>query len=190
MHSALEHVSHSELVKRVLRGSDRAAEHEVCRRFANRIRLYALKHLRSEDAASELVQRVLVVVIEALRAGRVTEPEHLDRYVLGVCRNTALRIRALEARLQPTDEATLEQLDLARLGVEVPRHDAVDLATLMECVAQLESRAKTLLVLSFYRDKHADEIATAMGTSAGNVRVMRYRAMAQLRDCMAVKEAA
>lgn len=186
--SALEHATHAELVERVaVRGTDREAESEVCRRFAERIRLYGLKHLRNDDRAQELVQRVLVTVIEALRAGRVEEPHHLDRFVLGVCRNLSSRLRVVEGRLEPVEAERLEQL--AGLGVEMSTA-ALDMNALFDCVARLEPRAQLVLQLSFMREKSAEEIASVMATSAGNVRVVRHRAMAQLRDCMAAKEAA
>jgi RNA polymerase sigma-70 factor (ECF subfamily) len=174
---SLEHASHAELVARV---ADRDAEAEVCRRFAPRIRLYGKKHLRDDDRASDLVQRVLVVVIEAIRAGTIGEPEHLDRFVLGVARNTALRIRATEARLEPVEHAALEALDLGA----VMRTDALDVDALMSCVGKLDERGRTVLFLSFYRERSADEIAQALQTSPGNVRVLRHRAMVAVRDCM------
>jgi len=62
-------------------------EQELAREFAPRIRLYGLRHLGTEDQARELVQEVLMIVIEALRAGRVQQPELIDRFVLGTCRN-------------------------------------------------------------------------------------------------------
>jgi len=186
MPSALEHVTHAELVERAARGADREAEGEVCRRFGERIRLYGLKHLRNDDLAKELVQRVLVVVIQALRGGRIEEPAHLDRFVLGVCRNTALRLRAVEARVEPVETEMLEQL-----GVSVEMSaQPMEMNALFDCVSRLEPRAQLVLHLAFIRDKSADEIASVMEISAGNVRVVRHRAMASLRDCMAAKEAA
>ncbi len=171
---------HAELVRRVV-ARDRAAEAELCRRFAPRIRLYGLKHLRDEDRARELVQAVLVAMIEALRAGRVEDPDRFDRFVLGMCRNLASRSRYIEARAVATDHA-----DLAHLDVEsfVPSDVALDLGALMHCIAQLEVRARTVLHLSFYREKSAEEIASVLETTPGNVRVVRHRAVAQLRACM------
>jgi RNA polymerase sigma-70 factor, ECF subfamily len=154
----------------------RAAEAELCRRFAPRIRLYGLKHLRDEDRARELVQVVLVAVIVAMREGRIEEPEHADRFVLGTCRNLALRMRDDERRVQPSDEIDL--------GSVVPSFEVLDIQALLPCLAVLDVRARTVLQLSFYNDKSADEIAAVLETSAGNVRVVRHRAMAQLRDCM------
>jgi RNA polymerase sigma-70 factor, ECF subfamily len=183
MQPSLEQVSFAELVERETRGGgagDRAVESEICRRFAPRIRLYGLKHLRDEDRARELVQLVLVAVIEALRGGRVEEPQHLERFVLGVCRHVSGRLRLQDGRAQPTDATQLELLG----GVHVPAVDAVDAAPLLDCIGKLEKRAQTVLHLAFYRDKTADEIAAALGTTPGNVRVLRHRAIAQVRDCM------
>ena len=51
-------------------GFSEAAESELYRRFAPRVRLYGLRHLRDEDAAGDLVQKVMLVTIEKLRADR------------------------------------------------------------------------------------------------------------------------
>jgi len=159
-------------------GGDPAAEAELCRRFAPRVRLYGLKHLRDEDRARELVQVVLVAMIEAMRAGRVEDPERFDRFVLGMARNLASRARHAETRAVPTDVAELD------LEAVLPRQDALDIESLLHCLQQLETRARTVLHLSFYRDKSADEIAAVLDTSVGNVRVVRHRAVVQLRDCL------
>jgi RNA polymerase sigma-70 factor, ECF subfamily len=79
-----------ELVRCIaLRERAHEAEAELCRRFAPRVRLYGLRHLRTEDRAADLVQSVLLAVLEAARAGRIAEPEHVGRFVLGTCRNVA-----------------------------------------------------------------------------------------------------
>jgi RNA polymerase sigma-70 factor (ECF subfamily) len=153
-------------------------EAALCRQFAPRIRLYGLKHLRDEDRARDLVQGVLVIVIEALRAGRVEDLERLDRYVLGTCRHVVQRMRHEGARAEPTDGAVFEAL------AALPAIDTVDHAALFRCMGHLEARARTILLMSFYRERSADEIAGAMNLSAGNVRVVRHRALAQLRDCL------
>src|SRR3569623_1283796 len=74
------------------------AEAELCRRFAPRIYLYGRRHLRDEDRARDLVQAVLLAVLQAARAGRVTEPDHADRFMLGTCRNLASSVRVTRHR--------------------------------------------------------------------------------------------
>lgn len=176
--------SDGELARRATGGGDRAAEAELCRRFAPRIRLYGLKHLRDEDRARDLVQAVLVTVIESLRAGRVDDVERIDRFMLGTARNLTARRRQQDARATPTEPAELD------LGFALPASDTLDVGALMSCLAALELRARTVLHMSFYRDEPSDRIAASLDTSAANVRVLRHRAIEQLRDCLAAREAA
>jgi RNA polymerase sigma-70 factor, ECF subfamily len=158
---------------------DVVAEAELCRRFAPRVRLYGLKHLRDEERARDLVQSVLLAVLEAVRARRLEDPERLDRFVLGTCRNLALQIRHADGRARPTEPA---QLDL--ISVLPDTNDAVDVGALHRCLAGLDQRARSVLQLSFGREKSADEIARVLETTPGNVRVIRHRAVAQLRRCL------
>jgi RNA polymerase sigma-70 factor, ECF subfamily len=41
-----------------------------------------------------------------------------------------------------------------------------------------------VVVLTFFADRSADEVAKELGLAAGNVRVIRHRALAKLRECM------
>jgi RNA polymerase sigma-70 factor (ECF subfamily) len=178
--------SDAALARRASGGVDRDAEAELCRRFAPRIRLYGLKHLRDEDRARDLVQAVLASVIEALRAGRVEDCERIDRFMLGTARNLSARLRDQDGRAMPMAPHDLPELEALVAEAE----SLVDVESLMRCISKLEMRAQTVLHLSFYRDKQADEIASVLDTTAGNVRVLRHRAIAQLRDCLAAKEVA
>jgi hypothetical protein len=55
-------------------------------KMAPRIRLYGFRHLKNEAAAEDHVLQVLITTLEALRAGRLLEPEKLASFVLGTCR--------------------------------------------------------------------------------------------------------
>src|SRR5687767_3220737 len=136
---------YGELVRSVAAGGSAArdAETALCREFAPRIRLYGLRHLRDEDRAADLVQVVLMATIEALRAGRVEEPEHLDRFVLGTCRNTVHRLRDGEKR---TEVRPPEELDL---GSVMPDTENVDSIALFRCIAALDSRPRAVIYLTF-----------------------------------------
>jgi RNA polymerase sigma-70 factor (ECF subfamily) len=163
------------------------AEAALCRRFAERAWLYGRRHLRSDDRARDLAQAVMLAVLEAARAGRIDDPARVDRFVLGACRNVALRMRELDARAEPADHATLERLDVRAL---VPEPETIEVSRLTHCLAELEGRARQVVYLSFNEGRGADEIATALETTAGNVRVLRHRAVAQLRRCMDARKEA
>jgi RNA polymerase sigma-70 factor (ECF subfamily) len=174
-----EDLADAELVQRIAQPSHaRAAEAELCRRFAPRVRLYGLRHLRSEDRAADLVQGVLLVVLQAARSGRIEQPEHLARFVLGTCRNVALAVLRGEARTKPTDAA---ELDVAAF---MPTFEHIDVPVLIGCMGKLDVRSRTVLLLSFEAESSADEIGKVIESNAGNVRVVRHRALAQLRRCL------
>jgi len=120
---------------------------------------------------------VLLAVIEAARACRIRELDKVDRFVLGTSRNVALRIREVEGRArEQLNEEWASELD--------PRIEHLDATSLLRCVGKLEARARTVIAMTFVEDLAAEEIAAALSTSAGNVRVMRHRALHALRTCL------
>jgi len=157
----------------------REAERALCRRYAPRIRLYGLRHLRDEDRARDLVQTVLLAVLQAAREERVREPEQLVRFVLGTCRNAVLRLRELDRRAEPAADEVL----VAAAGTETPR-DPVNAAVLLRCLGALGDRARRVLELSFHEELESDEVASRLALTRGNVRVIRHRALAALRACL------
>ena len=160
-------------------GGERAAEGALCARFAPRIRLYGLKHLRDEDAARELVQTVLIALLEAARAKRIVEVEHVDRFVLGTCRNSVARVRQ-KASPWASEEA------LGALSVPPER---IELGSLFGCLGALDPRGRQVLMMSFVEECTADEVALRLALSAVNVRVLRHRALASVRRCLGRGEA-
>jgi RNA polymerase sigma-70 factor (ECF subfamily) len=52
------------------------------------------------------------------------------------------------------------------------------------CLAAIGERERTILLLTFYAERSTSEIANALGTTAGAVRVGRHRALASMRDCI------
>jgi RNA polymerase sigma-70 factor (ECF subfamily) len=178
----------AELARRIVAaapGRDPAAEEELCRRFAPRIRLYGLRHLRSEAAAADLIQDVLLMTLQKLRAREVREPERLASFILGSCRQVVIdgrrggqrRERLLETfagDLVPLADAQVEALDTDRLG---------------DCLQRLPERERAVLMMTFYDDRPAEAVGTELGLTAGNVRVIRHRGIERLRVCMQVEEA-
>lgn len=146
--------------------------------FAPRIRLYGLRHLRAEDQAEDLVQEVLVIVIEALRAGRVEDASILDRYVLGVCRNTVASWRRGERRRVRIGQL-FEGADWTAPAPAPPESER-----LTGCLRRLQPREQSVLFRSYCDEDSAEAIGQALGLSASNVRVLRHRALRRVKDCL------
>lgn len=180
---AMDDVADGELIRRISgdAGEGPAAEAELCRRFAPRIRLYGLKHLRDEDRARDLVQAVLLAVLTAAREGRIADPDRADRFMLGTCRNMTLKLREAEARNVADGDEALEHLAApAEDGAPV----TLDFAALIPCLGLLDQRARQVVSLSFMEQHPTEVVATRVGITAGNVRVVRHRAIASLRRCL------
>ena len=177
---AAELESDGDLLRQIAAGGAAAplAEREFCRRFAPRIRLYGLRHLKSEDRARDLVQAVLLIVLESARGDRVREPDHVERYVLGTCRHVAQRMKRADFKAMP-----LPDDDLVRAAGAAPA-EPTETGPLFRCLGGLDPRAQAVLMMTYRDDLAADEVAARLDTTAGNVRVLRHRALASLRRCL------
>jgi RNA polymerase sigma-70 factor, ECF subfamily len=173
----------AELVRQIGSGNDCEAEAELFRRMAPRIRLYGLRHLRDAHAAEDLTQQVLITTLQALRAGRLREPEKLASFVLGTCRMTVLDQRRGAQRKQRLLEQFGADL-MPPVQMAIPR---LDHDHLRRCVQNLRERERAVVVMTFYDEQTGADVASFLGVSEGNVRVIRHRAIHQLRECMGVQ---
>ena len=184
---ALGHEDDGALARRMLAAAparDAAAESELCRRFAPRIRLYGLRHLRSEAAAADLAQDVLIVTLRKLRDGAVRDPEQLASFIFGTCRQVVADARRSGARR----ERLLDTYSVDLPSVAEDETDALDTNRLQTCLERLPERERAVLVMTFYDDRPADAVGAELGLSAGNVRVIRHRGIERLKTCMQARE--
>ncbi len=161
-----------------------AAESELCRRFAPRIRLYGVRHLRSEAAAADLVQDVLLMTLQKLREGAVREPDRIASFILGTCRQVIVDGRRLGRRR----ELLLETFHIDPALLTDDQTNSLDVDRLHHCLDRLPERERAVLILTFYDDRPADAVGSELGLSAGNVRVIRHRAIDRLKTCMEFEE--
>jgi RNA polymerase sigma-70 factor, ECF subfamily len=172
----------AELVRQIGSGTNPEAETELFRRMAPRVRLYGLRHLRDEHAADDLTQQVLITTLETLRAGRLREPEKLASFVLGTCRMTVLDLRRGAQR----KERLLAQFGPDLLSAVQPFAPRLDHERLTRCVQNLKERERAVVVMTFYDERTGADVASFLGVSEANLRVIRHRAIHQLRECMGV----
>ena len=174
----------ADLARRIAAG-DSQAEAPFCGRFAPRIRLFGLKRLRSEAAAADLVQDVLIMALQKLRAGAVREPEHIASFMLGTARQMMLDSMRNSGRR----ERILSEYPIDLIPAEEPAVEGASDGRLQHCLQALPERERTVLVMTFYDDCPADALGTQLGVSSGNVRVIRHRGLQHLRDCLENAEA-
>jgi len=179
---AMTEAGDADLVRRIAAvpvGEARDAESELCRRFLPRIRLYGLRHLRDEHAASDLAQQVMLIALEALRAGRLRQPDKLASFMLGTSRTVALDSRRNTQRR----DRLLEQFGHDLAAHPTPAY-VIDSHGLAGCMEALPERERSVVVMSFYDERTAAEVADFLGVTTTNVRVIRHRALKRLKSCL------
>lgn len=104
----------------------------------------------------------------------------LPSFVLGTCRIVVLdwqRNHSRRERLLRTYADDVPRAD----GQMLPR---LDHERLRGCLEALPERERSVIAMSFYGDKSADEVARETALSVANVRVIRHRSLERLRECM------
>jgi RNA polymerase sigma-70 factor (ECF subfamily) len=162
---------------------DRSAAARLCARFAPVVRAFARRRVVTTDAVDEFTQDVMLVLVEALRARRLEQPERLPGFVLGICRNLARdRARQRERREELVAEYAAE---LRGIVPEVPAQATYEIMHLEDCLSRLSARAREVVRLSYAEALEHAEIARALTLSESNARVLRHRSLQALRECMA-----
>lgn len=169
----------SALAGRVAAG-DQAAEEGLCRRLAPRIWAWGVRYLGDDQDARDLTQEVLVIVLEALRAGRVASPAEIGAFALGTCRLVVRDRRRTDDRRR----ALLAQFPPDLVCQAVPGPTGADLDRLHDCLRKLPYGARQVLLMTYFEEASPERIAAAARTTVGNVRVIRHRSLTQLRGCL------
>lgn len=172
-------------------------QHSLARRVAGRPELYPL--------AAEAVQEALEAIWRQLREGQgPADPDHFAGWAVVIAANKlreAQRRQEGRARLQPGKRVaasrqlsleapppgqerpfaeTLAAPDAPPAAVEQHLAREALLAALLHSPA-LSPQARQVLVLGFLEGWDDEQLAAELGTSRGNVHVIRSRALARLR---------
>ena len=162
------------------------AEAQLYRLLAPRVRRYGQRHLRDDHLADDLMQHVMAMAIEKLRANAINAPERIVSFVLGACRMTVTDLLRGQRRRDEILQRHADDLPIADIQV-APRLDHERVAL---CLERLAERERAVIVMSFYDEQSADAVGRSLGLSAGNVRVIRHRGLHQLRRCVDSRSAA
>jgi RNA polymerase sigma-70 factor, ECF subfamily len=163
-------------------GAHRApAERELCELLGPRVHLFALRRLRSYADAADVTQETLSIVIDALRKNKLQDAGRIAQFALGTGRHLVSRVIRGERRRRALQDVMAET---ASTAVSPPELWSLDFRTMLQCLEKLGERDRRVVGMTFHDDRTADEIATSIGLTTANVRVIRHRALVQLRLCV------
>jgi len=167
------------LVRRIQQG-DREAETELARQFYVRVRPMASVQLHWSDAAVDIAQETIVQALEALRAGKIREPEKLPAFVLGIARNLINNHKRKEAQSREILERPPARP--VEANPDVARLDGQQRALVRAALARLGSVDRQILLLTLVEDRTPREIAPIVGLTPEVVRTRKSRAIKALAD--------
>jgi RNA polymerase sigma factor (sigma-70 family) len=158
---------------------------DLSRRFRDRLRLFATRRLRDATAGEDVAQETLRRVVEALRAGRVTNLDALPGFAF----QTALHVCLQHQRSRGREARALQ-----RLGPEIASErsadplleliDAERRAAVQRALARLGDSDRELLRMLFSLALDMKEVATRLGVAPEAVRVRKHRALRRLEESL------
>lgn len=155
--------------------------------FRERLLYFAARRLRSFADAEDVAQETIRRAIQALQAGRVEKPASLPSFLfqtaLHVCqrryRSAGREVKALRRFGASSSESGPDD-PLGSLLSEERR------ASVRRALEQLGEEDREILTLTYAEALRTAEIAGRLGTSEGNVRVRRHRALGRLATILGV----
>jgi DNA-directed RNA polymerase specialized sigma24 family protein len=160
-----------------IRDGDPAAEGEFAARYGAKLRRMMLARARNRTDAEDLAQEALIASLQALRAGRIDSPEHLDAFVHGVGRNVLANL-ARRAGRRPAEVTLPEGLRASRSRSRISRGSVVGRA--VRGVAGLPTTDRAILVLTYWWDRSGPTIAKLLHLRHDAVRARKARALHRL----------
>lgn len=154
--------------------------------FWGRVCVLAARRLHDPGAAQDVAQETMRRVVDAMRAGRVQNPDALPAFVFQTARHICLHSFRSKDR---------EERALTRLGAEGDASDAVpdalvtlisgeDRAAVHAALGRLAAPERALLTMLYFEGLETASVATSLDVTPGALRVRKHRALAHLAELL------
>jgi len=170
----------SELISRIRRG-DPGAQETLYELLHQGVRFFLLRHLGPEGL--DELHEVFLIVVKAIQAGAVREPDRLPGFVTGVVkRRIALFVRRSVQRRKMVCGSMPSDLSGATLSVEEALYLAQKKEAMEKILDALSPRDREVLVRFYLREESAETICSDLGLSTTQFRLLKSRAKARFAE--------
>jgi len=160
-----------------IRSGEGAADEELANRFHAKAFLMALARTRDREAARDLAQETMLIVLRALREGRLLDPGRLAGYVCGTARNLVREhLRSKQPRTGPVGPEPLPVPDPEQEAVQAERQFLV-----RRVLRSLHGLDRHVLLLTLVDGLAPAEIAERLEIRPDAVRQRKARALQRAR---------
>ncbi len=138
----------------------------------------------AEDAV-DCVQEGLCTLLELAQKGSASlEEEDARAMLVTIVRNVARNRRRRHFLARPHEALDEERADGRTPGADDAIAKAEEHVRLRACVEELCAIQKAVVTLRLLEEQPGEDVADALGISAGHVAVLLHRAKRELRACM------
>lgn len=139
----------------------------------------------SPEDAVDCIQEGLCSMLAMARNDAL--PEDVAEWsplLAGIVRNVARNRRRRHFRARPHTDVDAEPLAAPGIATDEAIAKAEEYVRLRACVAELCEIQRAVVTLRMLEEQPGEDVAQALGISAGHVAVLLHRAKASLRACM------
>jgi RNA polymerase sigma-70 factor (ECF subfamily) len=176
-----------ELIARVAR-RERAAFEELYTRYANILYATALKFLKEDADAQDVVQDVFIQIWEKAKLYDPAKGKPLT-WALTMTRNRSIdRIRAIQRRTRLRDDFQAETFVGESEGIReaLTGVDASEKAQILRAaVNKLSAQQREIVELAYFSGLTQSEIAERLGEPLGTVKARARRGLMKLKELLA-----
>lgn len=175
-----EPLSDTELIARLAKGDQRAMP-QLFARHRTRVHRFALRRVRSQAMAEELVNETFLAVWQ--QAARFAGASSVTTWMLAIARNksvSALRIRREEALDEDAAAAIPDGADSA----ETMSAKGGKASALRVCVDRLPDEQRVVMDLVYYHEQSVQEVAEVLGIPENTVKTRMIYARKKLSEML------
>ena len=147
----------------------------VYKDYEPKVRAYIQSRVGNSEDIKDLCSEVFLEIMRQ-KERFSGEPKALSSWIFVITKRTVAKFYR---SYRPTDEIPEDMADDTDIEQQTVDTETLDL--LADALEQLEERLRDIILLHYYGDKTLSEIATAMGMSYPNIKVLHKKALSQLR---------
>lgn len=147
----------------------------VYKEYEPKVRAYIQSRVGNSEDIKDLCSEVFLEIMRQ-KERFSGEPKALSSWIFVITKRTVAKFYR---SYRPTDEIPEDVADDTDIEQQTVEAETLDL--LADALEQLEERLRDIILLHYYGDKMLSEIATAMGMSYPNIKVLHKKALGQLK---------
>lgn len=179
----MKHLSDQELM-RLVQAGDYSPASEIYDRYSGRIYNFALRFLKSPEAAEDATQEVFVKMLK--HANQFNGDAKLSTWLFSITANWCRdHLRKADNKAKETEDVLVTLPAPSELSPDRTLEQRENEALVRRALAQLTPEQREAILLSRYQGLSYAEIAQISGCSEGAVKTRVFRAMETLKKALA-----